>query len=157
MQSIQIFPLTLCGVQRRIGFSKKRVSVVDQAICNCHANSGCNRVLYSVKCKRALHYLNDFRWYQTRGFRLIQSFGDGDKLVARQSRQHIGLAHTSMYPHAELFEQRVATGMPWRVADLLEAVNIEIQASHFRAVAVAACNRVGETIVKIISVWQAGQ
>ena len=80
-----------------------------------------------------------------------------DELVARQPADDVGGARQPPQPQRDLAQQRVADGMPQRVVDLLEAVQVQEQHRHALALGLGAGDGLLGLGQQQIAVGQPGQ
>ena len=81
---------------------------------------------------------------------------DDGELVAAEACHHVALAHAAEQPHAHLLQQRVADGVPERVVDALEA--IEVETEHGEALAaLQAQQRLLQLLAEQRAVGELGQ
>ena len=82
---------------------------------------------------------------------------DHDELVAAQAPERVGAAHDAVEPRGDGLQQLVAGGVPERVVDGLEVVEIDEQGRDLRLAARAAREHLLDAIEDQRPVRQAGQ
>ncbi len=75
------------------------------------------------------------------------------KFIPAYARDSIYLSHAEPKASSDLFQELVADGMPERVVDVLELVEIEIEESHLLA-ASSAGKRVLQTVAQQYTIGQ---
>ncbi len=83
--------------------------------------------------------------------------GDHDELVAAEAAERVGLAYDALQPRRHRPQQLVPGGVPERVVDALEVVEVDEQGRDRRPVAARAAEHVTEPVDDQRPVRQAGE
>jgi hypothetical protein len=87
----------------------------------------------------------------------LKVFGHDGELIAAKTADKIRLAYALPEPRRNLGQERIAGGVPERVVDVLEAIEIEGEHGHQMAVASRPRHGAFEMLVKLQPVRQVGQ
>ena len=79
------------------------------------------------------------------------------ELVASEARHGVDFSDRGDQPGADLGEQLVAELVSERVVDLLEAVQVDQQQAHSRALATSGKQGLRQPVVQQLAIWQPGQ
>src|ERR1035441_6584730 len=89
--------------------------------------------------------------------RVVQIGKHDEELVATHAPDGVGLSDAISQPRRDRLEQSITDGMPERVVDELEVVEIEEEQSDLGRGAIGSGHRLGDSGFDQQAVWQIGE
>ena len=149
--------LILGAIERQVGFGHHRLGVGDVSAIGNHADAGAGVNLIAVDGDRRRNRSADLCRQRLGAGNVAHVLLQQRELIAAKAGDHIGIAHAVLQPVGDDFQENVAGGMPQRIVDILEMIEIEIKHRESMSAAFGARKGQLQPVEKRDAIGQAGQ
>ena len=135
------------AVHRHVGMLEQGAGIAAIVRCNRNTHRCGDRYIQPIQRERLLQGLKNARHQRVHRVLRLYTPQQDEELIARGARHHAGLAYANAKCIRDLAQQHIARGMPQRIIDGFEVIQIQQQHRHLVGCVGIGCQQAAQMLL----------